>query len=60
MQCPVCGAFDVDYLGVADGAGDCGDILCDEYACNICGEIFERGCVAVSDATDLGDMLGFG
>jgi transposase-like protein len=43
--CPYCGSENFSYAGVADGGGDDGTSLCDEYDCEECGKSFEGNCV---------------
>lgn len=44
-KCPYCDSDDVEYLGMADGQGDYGTAICDEYKCYECGGIFEGDCI---------------
>jgi len=42
--CPNCGA-PMTYVGVADGHGDYGTLLCDIYRCRDCGEEVVGHCI---------------
>lgn len=52
MKCPYCGAENCDYLGIADGCGDYGDELCEEWRCNVCQQEFEGMCEGDFYASD--------
>lgn len=52
MNCPYCGSINVDYLGIADGGGDYGDAICDEWVCDACAMEFEGDCIASEDGVE--------
>lgn len=45
--CPYCGQ-PMDYIGVADGGGDYGSSICDEFECS-CGNVIEMNCIETED-----------
>jgi len=56
MICPYCGN-EMDYVGVADGGGNDGSAVCDEYQCPACDWVDEANCIEYEESqTFEGDM----